>query len=92
MKPIDVHFGEGFIKMNHFTTKEGVHGILFKDTGKPHPINVLEPSPPEEHFPEEGEIYFNFKNIEGAKALRDQVLELIEIMESPAPQREGEKA
>jgi hypothetical protein len=81
MQPIQVSFGEGRIKMQQFRDEDGHLGIYFVDTGEPHPINVRTEALEEKHWPQPGEIYFLFRNIESARSLLAQVQELVETME-----------
>ncbi len=85
MEAIQVNFGEGRIKMQQYQDKDGAFGIFFKDSGEPHPIGVRVESPKEEHYPQPGEIYFHFANVESARSLLAQVQELVETLEKAPP-------
>lgn len=77
MKAIELKFGEGKVKISHFTDPDGV-GLMLRDTQEEHVIGIYDDKTEEIlHIPQEGEIYLKFTNRESAKVFHEMVTELL---------------
>lgn len=79
--PIQIAFGSGQICVRKCRNQDGLHGIMFEDSGVCHPVGA-DANKPEEpaHEPQPGEIYLWFTNVESAEVVSDTLQEVIERM------------
>lgn len=76
--PLQICLGEGRVAIEPFSDEDGSHGVIFKDSGEPHPVGELTGSDRSaEHYPEEGEVYIRCSSRESALVLMEQVCRVV---------------
>jgi len=75
---VEILLGEGKYSLQTYSRQNGTHGIMLKDTKKPHKIaSFIDEGVVAGYVPNENDILISCKNIESARVLQDQVNKLV---------------